>query len=410
MTLTELKHQTFVRQNVVIGSRRRQLTHPLTQKLSVGFDLTKTSFVDPNKDRPFSFFLKASIAKIVQCSRRVIRQPSRKVLLCIRPTDLFINYPLFFVAMAEAMIPGHSQEGEPAGQTPPQKEEASDATTKPNANQQITDSPVKKVSHDERTVVIHIPSKRQKQSPDVKTRSVIEAISSSISPNERREALSSAILIFDHNMQSLHDEELELGADSVLVKHLGYLFSRKQTSGRKPSMERLIVNEMSVTCEALEMVLRASPSAVSQSFHRFGAEVLDLLIHLMDEETEKRRTDAPSHKSQSSDGETGDESSVKVEVPDNSEMSPSLGSVASSVCAGYCEEAGRHEADVLLRKASKTLGHFARVGAATKPMAYHPGLLPCLLKSLLMPIEVIPSETRLNSLWILANLACNADK
>ena len=43
-------------------------------------------------------------------------------------------------------------------------------------------------------------------------------------------------------------------------------------------------------------------------------------------------------------------------------------------------------------------------------MAYFPGLLPCLINVLTtQPYAALPSEVRLNSLWILANLACNTE-
>eukprot|EP00567_Pseudictyota_dubia_P000062 CAMPEP_0197465342 /NCGR_PEP_ID=MMETSP1175-20131217/64481_1 /TAXON_ID=1003142 /ORGANISM="Triceratium dubium, Strain CCMP147" /LENGTH=1388 /DNA_ID=CAMNT_0043001353 /DNA_START=200 /DNA_END=4369 /DNA_ORIENTATION=+ len=81
-----------------------------------------------------------------------------------------------------------------------------------------------------------------------------------------------------------------------------------------------------------------------------------------------------------------------------------------------------------LRKITKVFGHFARVGALTQPLAYHSGLLSTLKHVIELPAGAgvggvgsglggdgvgsglaVPREARLNCLWILANLACNAE-
>ena len=68
------------------------------------------------------------------------------------------------------------------------------------------------------------------------------------------------------------------------------------------------------------------------------------------------------------------------------------------------------EGDTILCKASKTLGHFARVGEATQPMAFHPGLLSTLINLMnAQPNDAVPVEARLNAIWIIANLACNEE-
>jgi hypothetical protein len=71
---------------------------------------------------------------------------------------------------------------------------------------------------------------------------------------------------------------------------------------------------------------------------------------------------------------------------------------------------GTPEGDLLLRKVSRILGHFARVGEATKPMAHFPGLLGCLVSLVTQrPYDSVPWEARLSCLWTIANLGCNPE-
>lgn len=66
--------------------------------------------------------------------------------------------------------------------------------------------------------------------------------------------------------------------------------------------------------------------------------------------------------------------------------------------------------DIMLRKATKILGHFARVGEATRPLAHFPGFLGSIMNLInIRPYSVIPFEARLSCLWTIANLACNTD-
>jgi hypothetical protein len=73
-------------------------------------------------------------------------------------------------------------------------------------------------------------------------------------------------------------------------------------------------------------------------------------------------------------------------------------------------EVGSPDRDMVLRKATKILGHFARVGQATRPIAHFPCLLGSMLTLInLRPYDAIPWEARLSCLWTIANLACNTD-
>jgi hypothetical protein len=212
-------------------------------------------------------------------------------------------------------------------------------------------------------------------------------------------------------MQSLHDEELEVGADSILSKHLGFILSRRAIVNK--AMESSINHELCCTCEALEMVYRASPQSVSQSFDKFGLELLGTLIHLINTEISDRAA-SPNHDDRGRKmSECFEENENHDEEDNNLEASGESRAVtppSSTACPPIADESSRRDNDEMLRKATKVIGHFARVGAATQPMAYYPGLLCCLINILMFqPYTMIPAEVRLNSLWILANLACNSE-
>lgn len=212
-------------------------------------------------------------------------------------------------------------------------------------------------------------------------------------------------------MVSLHDEELEAGADAILLKHLGFLMSRVEIQSK--DMEVSLMHEIGCTYEALEMVYRASPQSVLQSFNRIGLELLATLIHLINKQLSHRAADfnqrvhsrKMSECTDENEGELDDANSLDAEGESRPVTPPS-----SATYPPVDEESRRSDNDSMLRKATKVMGHFARVGAATQPMAFYPGLLSCLINILaFQPYTNIPSEVRLNSLWILANLACNSE-
>ena len=59
------------------------------------------------------------------------------------------------------------------------------------------------------------------------------------------------------------------------------------------------------------------------------------------------------------------------------------------------------------------MGHFAKVGALTEPLAYHPKVLSTLKRLVSCyhrtSFAAVPIEARLNALWTIANLACNVE-
>lgn len=269
----------------------------------------------------------------------------------------------------------------------------------------------KRVKHGPTTIIQIDDEKRRKVSTSVTASHVVEAITKAISYEERQDAICTATVCFDHNMLSLHDEELEVGADAILLKHLGFLMSRVaiQPKASEPSL----MQEIGCTCEALEMVYRASPQSVLQSFNRIGLDLLATLIYLINQQisnrvTELNQRDSSRKMSECTDdneSELDDENSHKVAGESRPVTPPS-----TARCPPIADESNRRDTDDMLRKATKVIGHFARVGAATQPMAFYPGLLSCLVNILaFQPYTIIPSEARLNSLWIIANLACNSE-
>mmetsp|Transcript_2078 Transcript_2078/g.3181 ORF Transcript_2078/g.3181 Transcript_2078/m.3181 type:complete len:699 (-) Transcript_2078:374-2470(-) len=387
---------------------------------------------------------------------------------------------------------------------------------KPNQQQQETTGRANNNSPTRKHIVFKIPPKRQKLCTTSTTKQVIEAISATVTEYERFHALSEAALSFDHNIESAHDDELAEGAGPVLMKHLAFLLfkrhclaesiqsrrtknasnknnktdtptTEKQQSTARPrsisnaSSEEVqsvasISTEISQTVEVLEMVYRASVSAVSDSFNYVGQELLPLLITVIEDELysrckigeddnkneqssaaavvedntatvksdggrkitehherrQEKRDQEEQEEAVEDDRETlqedwsknnnDDESQQQqASVPNNNEPgsrsvtppSPVFSSSATTDLRGIrggVSGVGTEESDLSLRKATKIIGHFARVSEATQQLAFHPRLLGSLRNTIsFSPFMAVPSEARLNSLWILANLACNSE-
>ena len=188
------------------------------------------------------------------------------------------------------------------------------------------------------------------------------------------DAIQKAIDSFRHDLQSVHDAEVAAGADAALCKHLAFLFLLEQH-------EDSSTTEVSLTLQAMESVYKANSSTVDASFKRMGNEILKLLVVIVDAEVKKRSVQPGEQR--------GDE---------------------ASLAAGTRSAAGNPEGDSILQSLTKILGHFARTGDATQPMARFPGLLPSLVQLIsITPYTSIPWQARLSALWVLANLACNAD-
>jgi hypothetical protein len=239
-------------------------------------------------------------------------------------------------------------------------------------------------------------------------------ISISLATGDREGAISQASTCFDHNEQDVHDQEISSGMDAVLTKHLGYLLCLRDY--QPPHAWQDLTREIAFTCKTLEMVFRGSVKTVSESFKRNGEEVMTILLKVIDDELCHRLSIVEATKEVHTNVEESDEkeppkpdSDVTKDEEDKEEI---LHDADKGTKTRHCEiDVDRSpEGDMILCKATKTLGHFARVENATQPMATHEGLLSILINLLTaQPYYAIPAEARLNSIWIIANLACNAE-
>jgi len=230
---------------------------------------------------------------------------------------------------------------------------------------------------------------------------IIKKLNHAVNQKEREAIISQVCELCDHNITSVHEEELAAGADSALTKHLAFLRLKEQLEQQSavPLNHSRVAHEISRTLEALEMVYRSSPDAVAKSFVSVGLEVVDLLLQVITFQLKGRqvgvgiKVESDTEDSNSVD-DKGSVGSSNTNMP-----SPTLSS----------QQRRNPDSDFQLRIATKIIAHFARVGSATQPMAHHSGLLACLKRVVDCDMYEIPSEARLNSLWIIANLACNAD-
>ena len=160
-------------------------------------------------------------------------------------------------------------------------------------------------------------------------------------------------------------------------------------------MLELFLKEISYTCDAIECIYRANSSVVGTSFARVGRDMLQLLVGIIDNELARSRL-------------VSEKAGIDGELSNTS--TPQLGPEGSVRERHDDKVVGSIQGDLLLQKATKTIGHFARVGDATKPMAHFPGVSGVLMRLISMETPfAVPWEARLSSLWTLANLACNAE-
>jgi len=302
--------------------------------------------------------------------------------------------------------------------------------------------------------------KRIRQTDPWTPKQVVDAISTCISQHERLEAIDKARDTFDHDIQSVHDDEMSTGADAVLAKHLTFLvYHHEQLLRQQKKRERgdeelnrnrdissspefLALLEIGKTCTVMECLYRASSEIVGASFRRMGEHVVSILVKLIGQEISRRfqgrlrqqesqtipdknnnPSTADSCNSKKNDGlkDMSDEDEDQL-VSKNSQQQLHSNEHMNSRCLNYSEcgqakndhfdeEACRSMnfvGDVILKKSTKLLGHFARVGEATKTLAHFPGLLASFIRLITgMPYASLPWEARLSALWTLANLACN---
>ena len=95
---------------------------------------------------------------------------------------------------------------------------------------------------------------------------ILYDLNSAIAPRDLRlMAIQAALDEFDHDDEVLHDEELELRADHILLQKLTYALSIDPTG-----------MEVGHICSALECVYRGGRARLAQSFH----EICDVLLPL----------------------------------------------------------------------------------------------------------------------------------
>ncbi len=199
--------------------------------------------------------------------------------------------------------------------------------------------------------------------------------------------------IFNHGMERAHNYEIQIGADTVLFKHLTFLLY-KRNFGALPKQEKREdtsssimnsrstasspMNEICATLSGFETILRCSTKFISISFDRVGHELLSLLITFMEEELELTTRTWSS--------------------------------------------------DTIFKISTKIIGHFARVGSLSRALANTPGLLTILQRIIADgsctrtrtnddddernrdgKSNNIPIEAGLTSLWVIANLACKPE-
>ena len=100
---------------------------------------------------------------------------------------------------------------------------------------------------------------------------ILYDLNSAIAPREvRLMAIQAALDEFDHDDDVLHDEELDLRADHILLQKLAYAMCIDPGS-----------DEVGYICSALEMVYRAGRTRLAQSFHEICDSLLPLIVEMI---------------------------------------------------------------------------------------------------------------------------------
>jgi hypothetical protein len=226
--------------------------------------------------------------------------------------------------------------------------------------------------------------------------------------NDRLDAIYKAISTFDHEDIEQHDLEIRAGADIALVKMLAFL--EFKTGFRRPPIKAnmaAITKEISLTCQALEFVYHASSEAVETSFHRVGLDLMQIIVILMDEEI-KTRTQRFAQENSPASAASAPPPSRDSDGDFQLDNKEAQRSITPPPNGGWT--ANDWDRDLMLCKAAKILGHYARVGKATREIAHFPGLLGSTLNLINMrPYDAVPWEARLSCLWVIANLACSTE-
>jgi len=251
-----------------------------------------------------------------------------------------------------------------------------------------------------RSLVVVTPPKRRRTIGNCHAVGAVRVLNRAMSQDERLRALEEALVTFDHNDREFHDAEIEAGADIALVKNLVLIQFKVSFCKEQASCDMEATREIGSLLKCLECVYRASSDAVGKSFDRVGNDLLQILVHMINDERSSRM----KIKTLSS----GDGSQSKSTA--NSEDRTTGGNGGPVNTGNTANDGFRCARDLMIRKATKIIGHYARVGKATRPMARFPGFLDSILQLCnIRPYSMIPFEARLSCLWAIANLACNVD-
>lgn len=202
------------------------------------------------------------------------------------------------------------------------------------------------------------------------------AISTCITNVERMEVIENASQSFDHYNQSQHDEEIAIGADAALTKHLVFLSWKIQTCNDDRDHQEILWNEVGLVCGVFELIYRASEPYVEASFMRLGKDLLQVLLSLLNQQL---------HGLLGERGSTRD--SVREPHGGAKRLTPT--------------------GETFVKKGVKLIANFARIGKATTPLATFPHLLQLLIDMTQSRPDNVPWEARLSALWIIGNLACD---
>jgi len=100
---------------------------------------------------------------------------------------------------------------------------------------------------------------------------ILYDLNSAIAPREARLlAICTALEEFDHDDEVLHEEELDLRADHILLQKLTYALSIDPRG-----------DEVGYICSALEAVYRASRERLGQSFHEICDALLPVFVEMI---------------------------------------------------------------------------------------------------------------------------------
>jgi len=265
------------------------------------------------------------------------------------------------------------------------------------------------------------PIKRQKVDGRLMAESVISKIQNSVEQIDRQNALSVACTIFDHRVETVHDEEISAGADAALCKHLAFLLLKNREVIGTPDVIQIdssdmgslqsdtssvhqgqtLKREISTTLLAIEMILRCSSNSVLNSFYRVGSELTSILIHIIKAEM--------SHKRNPTKENVGSVKKLQIDGYGSVDSNLTQSTTSSFENTRKSQHDSFQYANLCLNSCTKVMAHFARPGAATGPLALTKDFLSTLVDIISASQHIVPVEAKLNSLWTLANLACNPE-